>query len=244
MEELYENLYGIKDVTIANEFLEKYLADTKPEYIKVFLFYLWKGCKENYTIEQTSLEIDLDENVVEMALKYWIKKKLMKKECLTMSEKRITSSKIEFDDIDKSKIVNLDDKKNELIRKNRKNYTEIENNLLFIAEKLIGKPLSERQVNLLEKCYNDYMFDEALISYLFEYCSNKGQTNAKYMSAVAISWYEQGFKDVESAKKFTENFENSGTKKKKNKLISNERKLDRDDDYNQMLIDSISKMGN
>ena len=87
MEELYENLYGADVTVISNEFLNQYLSDTKPEYIKVFLFYLWKGIKENYSVADASSEIDLDEEIVEMALKYWIRKKLIKKECLIKSKK-------------------------------------------------------------------------------------------------------------------------------------------------------------
>lgn len=237
MDELYESLYGVKGIIIANEFLEKYLADTNPIYIKVFLFYLWKGFKEKYTIEQASVELDLDEKDIKKALVYWNKKKLIKNECLAKSTTQISNIN-KSDEENKSKIVNLDDKKNELMRKNRKSYADIENDLLFIAEKLMGKPLSDRQVSLLEKCYNEYLFDDGLISYLFEYCSCKGQTNAKYMGAVADSWYEQGIKDVDSAKKFTENFEVSKKSVKKN--VSNSRKLDRNDDYNKMLLDSIS----
>ena len=50
MEELYNSLYGNNVTIISNEFLDKYLADADPAYIKVFLFYLWKGIKEGYTI--------------------------------------------------------------------------------------------------------------------------------------------------------------------------------------------------
>ena len=73
MEEYYNDLYSSNVTIISNEFLNKYLSDTKPEYIKVFLFYLWKGLKENYSIEDAESELDLDENTVEMALKFWIK---------------------------------------------------------------------------------------------------------------------------------------------------------------------------
>lgn len=205
MEELYENLCSV--TIIPNDFLINYLSDTKSEYIKVFLFYLWKGAKEKYSIEETSNEIDLDENVVEMALKFWIKKKMMKNECLTWKGHAKSNIKSEANNL-----LNFQDKKQELIKKNRKEFVEIESNLLFVAEKLLGQTLSERQINLIAKCYNEYGFDEGLIQYLLEYCSGKSQTNVKYMSSVADSWYEQGIKDASAAKAFTDTFEKKSGK--------------------------------
>lgn len=233
MEELYNSLYGNNVTIISNEFLEKYLSDTKPEYIKVFLFYLWKGIKEEYTISETSSEIDLDESIVEMALKYWIKKKIMKKECLIKERKNSNSKSDKTENL-----VDFQSKKKELIDKNRKEYGEIENDLLFVAEKLLGQTMSERQQALIAKCYNEYGFEEALIQYLLEYCSNNSKTNVKYMSAVAMSWYEEGIKTVEAAREFTEKFEVkkvSTTKKKTNTKI-----IDRDE-YNKMFVENILK---
>ncbi|MBQ2204817.1 MAG: hypothetical protein II411_02850, partial [Lachnospiraceae bacterium] len=77
MEELYENLYGNNFIHISDDFLNEYMPDVKPEYLKVFLFYLWKGAKGNYTVEEAADEIDMEEHIVEMALKYWINKKLI-----------------------------------------------------------------------------------------------------------------------------------------------------------------------
>lgn len=229
MDELYENLYGSNVTIIANDFLDEYLADTKPEYIKVFLFYIWKGLKERYSISEASNELDLDENVIEMALKYWIKKKLMKKDCLIKEKEKADN------------LVDFQTKKRELINKNRKPYDEIERDLLFQAEKLLGQTMSERQQMLIAKCYNEYGFDESLIQYLLEYCANKDQRNAKYMAAIAESWYEQKIKTEEDAKKFTERFEKNTKLKstKKTNVINRS-------DYNKMFMSSVigGKVGN
>ena len=233
MEELYNSLYGNNVTIISNEFLDKYLSDTNPEYIKVFLFYLWKGLKEGYTIAETSNEIDLPEDKVEMALKFWIKKKLMKKDIL-IKDKKDNSTKVDVTE----NLVDFETKKKELINKNRKDYVELESDLLFVAEKLLGQTMSERQQALIAKCYNEYGFEEGLIHYLLEYCANNSKTNVKYMSAVASSWYEEGIKTVDAAKAFTEKFSsktNTTTKKKGNAKIINR------DEYNKILMDSMLK---
>lgn len=225
MEEMYNNLFSTNVTVLSNDFLNKYLADTKPEYIKVFLFYYWKGIKENYTISETSSEIDLDENVVEMALKYWIKKKILKKECLTTTSK----NKNTIDENNEVQVVKT--------KKNKKNYEDVEKGLLFVAEKLLGQTLSDRQLFLIRKCYSEYNFDESLIQYLIEFCSEKSQTNAKYMSSVAETWYEQGIKTVDDAKKFVQKFEK---KNFKNVKKSSSRTLDRKDDYNKLFMEAVS----
>lgn len=231
MDDFYDNIFGINNniTIISNKFLEEYLADTKPEYIKVFLFYLWKGIKEGYSISDTSNEIDLDENIVEMALKFWVKKRLIKSECLTYGKVNNGDDKV---------LIDFNKKKNEIINKNRKNFSDVEKDLLFVAEKLLGKTISERQQALISKCYNEFFFDESLIQYLFEYCSNIEKTDARYMTSVATSWYEQNIKTVDEAKKLAESI-NSGTSKKsvKNKAT---RVLDRKDDIDELFNNAIA----
>lgn len=231
MEELYESLYGSNVTIISNEFLDKYLADAPAEFIKVFLFYLWKGIKEGYTVTEVSDELVLTEEEVVKALKYWIRKKLIKKECLIYDreEKKVKNEKAD-------NLVDFQTKKNELINKNKKNYEDIESDLLFQAEKLLGQTMSERQQTLIAKCYNEYGFDEGLIQYLLEYCANKDQRNAKYMAAVAESWYEQKIKTADDAKKFTEGFEKSSKSKTKKKVNI----IDRNE-YNKMFMNSVLK---
>ena len=245
MEELYNSLYGNNVTIISNEFLDKYLSDTDPKYIKVFLFYLWKGLREGYTISETSSEIDLAEDVVEMALKYWIRKKIMKKECL-IKERRENSTSEKYSKTElKTKditdnLVDFETKKKELINKSRPSYSEIEKNLLFVAERLLGQTLSERQQALIAKCYNDFRFEEGLIHYLLEYCSNKSSTNVKYMTAIATSWYEEGIKSVDEAKSFTENYTNYKKTTTKTKKKTNTKLVDRDE-YNKMFKENLLK---
>lgn len=245
MEEMYNSLYGNNITIISNEFLDKYLSDTDPKYIKVFLFYLWKGLKEGYTISETSSEIDLPEDVIEMALKYWIRKKIMKKDCLikerdsrTYNEKYVKTETNTKDET--NNLVDFESKKKELISKNRPSYSEIEKNLLFVAERLLGQTLSERQQALIAKCYNEYNFEEGLIHYLLEYCSNKSATNVKYMSAIATSWYEEGIKSVDAAKKFTDSFTNYKNATTKTKKKTTTKLIDRDE-YNKMFMENVLK---
>ena len=231
MEELYDSLYGSNVTIISNEFLDKFLSDATPEQIKVFLFYFWKGIKEGYTITEASNELIIPEKDIEMALRYWVKKKIFKKDCLVYDRVEKKSQNEKTDNL-----VDFQTKKNELINKNRKNYEDVESDLLFQAERLLGQTMSERQQALIAKCYNEYGFDECLIQYLLEYCANNDKRNAKYMAAVAESWYEQKIKTAEDAKKFTEGFDKSRSSKSKKKTNV----IDRNE-YNKMFMDSVLK---
>lgn len=231
MEELYDSLYGSNVTIISNDFLDKFLADASAEQIKVFLFYLWKGLKEGYTITEASNELILPEKDIEMALKFWIKKKIFKKDCLVYDrvEKKSVAEKT-------NNLVDFQTKKNELINKNRKSFEEIESDLLFQAERSLGQTMSERQQALIARCYNEYGFDEGLIQYLLEYCANKDQQNAKYMAAVAESWYEQKIKNADDAKKYTDGFEKNSKAKGKKRVNVIGR-----DEYNKMFMNSVLK---
>ena len=236
MEELYENLYGNNVTIISNEFLSKFLSDTKSQYIKVFLFYVWKGFKENYSIEEASSEIDLPEDEIEMALKFWVRKKIFKKEYLdNINSKKNTKS---INENKSDKLVDFETKKKELINKNRKDYAEIEPNLLFFAEKMLGKTLSERQVNLIAKCYNEYGFEESVIQYLFEYCYKESKTDARYMMKVAESWYEQNVKTVKEAEDLVNQFDKGIVKKTNKKDSANKQSMNRDE-YNEWFKKNI-----
>lgn len=226
MDELYESLYGSNFTILPNEFLEKYLSDTKPEYIKVFIFYLWKGINEKYSVEDAANYLDISEETVEMGLKFWIKKKLIKKDVLNMKD---VSNNLQ-EKTNKDNLLDFNKKKQELINRNRKPYEELEQNIIFVAEKLLGQTLSERQVALISKCYNEYLFDEELIEYLFEFCSDKGNSNAKYMSEVASTWYEQSAKTIDDAKKIVDSF---STKSRKKTQVG-KRDFDRKVDYNDI----------
>ena len=161
-----------------------------------------------------------------MALKFWIKKKLIKKDLLNTKD---TINKLQ-ENTNKDNLLDFNKKKQELINKNRRPYEELEQDIIFVAEKLLGQTLSERQVALISKCYNEYLFDEELIQYLVEFCSEKGNSNAKYMGEVALTWYEQGAKNIEEAKKIVESF---GNKNKKKTQIG-KRDFDRKLNYNDI----------
>lgn len=105
---------------------------------------------------------------------------------------------------EKSTTINLYEKKQE---------QDTINEILFYAEKITGKILTERQFNILKECYTEYKFDIKIIQYLIDYCTIKAKLSPEYTKKVAKNWFEMGIENVEQAKENTKKIENY---KKKN----------------------------
>lgn len=79
--------------------------------------------------------------------------------------------------------------------------------LLYITQKYIGKPLSASETNSIIFLYDTVKMPPDMIEYLIEYCISTGHKSMRYMEKVAISWAESGLKTVEEAKQHS--FEHS-----------------------------------
>lgn len=78
--------------------------------------------------------------------------------------------------------------------------------ILFVAEKYIGKTLSPTDTNSILFIYDELGFSGELIEYLIEYCVNNSHKSFRYIEKVAISWAESGIKTLEQAKSGTDNY--------------------------------------
>lgn len=81
--------------------------------------------------------------------------------------------------------------------------------LLYVAERYIGKTLSSTDVNTILYIYDELKFTPELIEYLIEYCVGNNHRSLRYIEKVALSWAEEGIKDVKQAKASTESFVNA-----------------------------------
>ena len=84
MNEDTKDLYDINVTVISNNFLEKHLADANSEYVRVYIYYIWKK-NEKLTVSDIADALNLTENDVERALKYWVKQKVIQKNAVSKS---------------------------------------------------------------------------------------------------------------------------------------------------------------
>lgn len=73
--------------------------------------------------------------------------------------------------------------------------------LMFIAEKYLGRTLNPTDINAILYWHDTLRFSIDLIEYLIEYCVDKGHRNVRYMDKVAISWATSQITNVDQAKK-------------------------------------------
>lgn len=214
-----KNLYNADVTMISDAFLEKYLGEANAEYLKVYIYYLWKKDK-HYDIETMADDLNLTTNDVERAIKYWSKLKVIEKKAIVNNN---SNNKL-------TNLVSFQEKKKEIQdKRDEAAFKEI----LFFAETLLPNTISNPQLEVLKEMYNEMKMPVEVIQYLIEYIAQNEIFNSKYMRTIATSWYEQGIKTRKEAKMYTEQF-NRDTKKKRKTSIK-KTSLSRDDDYDAMM---------
>lgn len=72
--------------------------------------------------------------------------------------------------------------------------------LLYIAQKYLGKTLTSSETNTILYLYDTLGFSSELIEYLIEYCVNNNHKSMRYIEKVALSWASEGIDSIEKAK--------------------------------------------
>lgn len=81
--------------------------------------------------------------------------------------------------------------------------------LLFVAERYIGRPLSVADMKSILYFSDILHFSDDLIDYLIQYCVDRDKKDFKYIEAVAINWAEAGITTPKQAEKFSSKYDKS-----------------------------------
>ena len=73
--------------------------------------------------------------------------------------------------------------------------------LLFIMEQYLQKPLSVADINTILFLSDKLHFSDDLIDYLVQYCVDRGKKDFRYIEKVAVSWAENGVTTPHEAEK-------------------------------------------
>ena len=71
--------------------------------------------------------------------------------------------------------------------------------LLYVAEQYIGRPLSSNEMKRILRLYDLNGMSADLIQYLIEYCVSHGHKSIRYMETVALAWQKEGITTVAEA---------------------------------------------
>lgn len=199
---------------IKNLFIDSYMVSANGEYVKIYL-YILRCSTDSRLCDSLSIStladiFDCTEKDVLRALKYWEKKGVLSLEfsdgilCaikINELEKNDTKkdeseeSRLEtpYDFISSTKLAEFADN------------TEVKQ-LLYIAQKYIGKTLDGKDANLILYFYDNLGFSADLIEYLLEYCASNGKKSFRYIEKTGITWHKEGISTPSQAKEYISNF--------------------------------------
>ncbi len=72
--------------------------------------------------------------------------------------------------------------------------------LLYIAQKLMGKVFTPRDCEVFAYLYDSLHMSAELLEYLAEYCAQNDHKSIRYLETVALSWNERGIKTANQAR--------------------------------------------
>ncbi len=222
-----------KDTTqtmISNIFIDTYMPRANGEFVKIYLYYL--RCL-NAPGKSTSLVsvadiFSMTESDVLRALKYWEKEGILKLKTSAHKLTELILLPLNNETLSGTSVISAGDTlaANDLAQpldasftSTRQTYNGIPaytmeemehfrqtNNgdeLFFIIEQYLGKPLGPTDINRVVFFSEQLGFSSELIAYLFEYCVSNNHYSIHYIEKTALAWAREGIDTVAKAKNQT-----------------------------------------
>ena len=219
-----------QDVTIlSNAFLDGYMPQANGEFVKIYLYLLRvsQDPAKSVSLSQIADRMTCTENDVLRAVRYWEKTGLL----IVETDEKKNIAGIAFADPKRTGSEEGQDKRpapeknisaargtlarpEEPVRKEEP-YALTEDRmaelavredvqeLLFIAEKYMARPLTRTDQQKIFYFLDGLHFSTDLIDYLIEYCVSRGHKSIRYIEKVALAWHDAGIKTVTEAREST-----------------------------------------
>lgn len=197
-----------KNTPISNVFIDKYMPKARGEYIKVYLLGM-KYCASGEIGVNSSImanTLHLLESDVMNAWNYWNDEGVIKINAID----KMGNFNISF--IDLSEELEIDSKELNLLSELSNNVTK---EMLQEIEKLIGRPLSTKEMSMYIGWQREFNFSIEIILLVISYCVSKGKNDARYIEKVAIAWKDAGVNSIDAAQSYIKKHEDKWVKYKK-----------------------------
>ena len=213
-----------KSVPLPIEFINKYMLSANATYVKVYLYGLAKCYEGEEDVSNSSIAdaLDILETDVSKAWRYWKKVGLVHSEGKGVlvfdtiaQEPSENSSVVETEKEAPAKTKGAPMK--EITKAMGINPKMKET--VTMAEQLLKKPLSQREVTSLYSFMQEYSMTQEMILVLLEYCVTIDKTNFSYIEKVAEGWSEQGINTLAEATKVLNRVTKEARMQKKCKKI-------------------------
>lgn len=182
----------LKFTPVSNIFIEKYMPKARGEFVKVYLLMLKYNTSNEPGVNGAVLasSLNLLESDVMNALNYWNDQGVIR----LIPIDKMNNFNIEFlplDDFESNETheINLLDALN----------NSETNDMLRDIEKILGRSLSNKEMETYLNWQNDFSFTSELILILIEYCVSKGKSDYRYIEKVALAWHDLGIKTIYEA---------------------------------------------
>ncbi len=189
---------------ISNEFAEKYIRFSNPEYIQVYLYLKYRAEQDGAfpKPDRVARELDISPEHATFVLDFWVSR----------GELCRTESGYEFPRTEKKET-----KKQEgtpvasvMRKQTRPSYTMAEidgvaaknkaiSGLFYQAETVLQKVLTQSDMEMLYSFVDWLGLPVEVITMLLSYGAKKGKTGRRYLETVAIDWAERGIDTFEAA---------------------------------------------
>ncbi len=216
---------GNSTTAIPNRFIDEYMTAANGEFVKIYLYLL--RCMNSpdcsFSVSRTADKFNHTEKDIQRALRYWEKMHLLR---LEYDEDKSISGIYFLDSSDAPGQEEKDDAvplkkadtnaafsagmggnaacpKPVYTANDMKTFRQKEEvqEMLFVAERYLGRPLTPTDTQSLLYWYDGLAFSSDLIVYLLEYCIAGGHRSLHYMEKVALNWKDAGISTVAQAKR-------------------------------------------
>ncbi|MGL5950702.1 MAG: DnaD domain protein [Cetobacterium sp.] len=190
---------------VSNVFIEKYMPNARGEFIKVYLLMLKYNISGEMGVNSTILgsSLNLLESDILNALNYWNDEGVLK----LVPIDKMGNYNVEF--VVLSESAKTQNKEVNLLQALNKNSTK---DMLNDIERLLGRPLSPKEMTTYLSWEDDFGFSTELILILLEYCIGRGKSDYRYIEKVALAWHNLKITTIDSAQNYIKQTEDKWIK--------------------------------
>lgn len=215
------NLYCAKQTSatsVSNIFIDEYMSEANGEFVKIYLYLLRQlnSSDAEFSISEIADKFEHTEKDVKRALCYWERMQLLHLDydsnsnligiqLLDAPSKAASDAKASVSvsaGLTHAAVQPSVPEKKSYSADTIKQFTETESvqELLFITEQYLGRPLTVTDLNTIYYWYDDLKLSVELIEYLIEYSISNEHSSMHYMNKIAMGWHKNNIKTVEDAK--------------------------------------------
>jgi len=183
---------ALKFTPVSNVFIEKYMPAARGEFVKVYLLMLKYNIANEPGVNGSVLasSLNLLESDVMNALNYWNDQGVIR----LIPIDKMNNFNVEFLELDDFNSIDT----HEVNLLDALNNSET-NDMLRDIERILGRPLSNKEMEIYLNWQKDFSFTSELILILIEYCVSRGKSDYRYIEKVALAWHDLGIKTIEEA---------------------------------------------